>query len=193
MAQFGAKKPRWAPVQTQPDGTLPTYDAAKKIVLGRLVKADLSPKIATGELYADDGLAERIDEFSSGSLVLGTDDLTDANAAAIYGATLDADSKELSNGVSDTPPYGGVTYYKTIIRNGERIYKGVYLPLVKAAVGNDSAATKGSSITFGTTDNAFTVFKCNSGKWRIQKEFTGTGAEAACDAWCADKLGTVSP
>ena len=56
-------------------------------------------------------------------------------------------------------------------------------------LGNDSAATKGSSITFGTSSTTFTIFRCNSGAWRITKEFTGDGAEANCIAWCDTKLG----
>lgn len=191
MAQFGAKRPRWAPVASQPDAALPTY-TANVVTLGKLVKADLSVTNASGELYADDALAERVDMFASGSLALETDDMTDENAAAIYGASVDDTTDETTYKDSDNAPYGGITYYKVLMRNGVKIYKGVFLPLVKAALGNDNAATKGNSITFGTTSTAFTVFRCNSAAWRVTKEFTGATAEADCIAWCDDKLGTVA-
>lgn len=189
MAQFGAKRPRWAPVASQPEAALPTYTETDIVTLGKLVKADLSVTNASGELYADDSLAERVDMFASGSLALETDDMTDEKAAAIYGASIDAETEETTYKDSDNAPYGGVAYYKVLMRNGVKIYKGVFLPLVKAALGNDNAATKGNSITFGTTATAFTVFRCNSGAWRLTKEFTGASAEADCIAWCDSKLG----
>ena len=188
MAQFGAKRPRFAPVVDTPAGALPTYDAGKVVTIGKLVKADLSVTNASGELYADDALAEKVDMFASGVLALETDDKTDEVHAAIHGATKDTASGEVTDSDSDNAPRGGVVYYKVIIRNGVRYYKGVFLPLCKAILGNDSAATKGSSITFGTSATSFTVFRCDSGAWRITKEFTGEGAEANCIAWCDSKL-----
>lgn len=188
MAQFGAKRPRFAPVASTPAGALPTYDADKAVTIGKLVKADLSVTNASGELYADDALAEKVDMFASGVLALETDDKTDEVHAAIHGATKDTESGEVTDSDSDNAPRGGVTYYKVIIRNGVRYYKGVFLPLCKAILGNDSAATKGSSITFGTSATSFTVFRCDSGAWRITKEFTGEGAEANCISWCDSKL-----
>lgn len=189
MAQFGLKNPRWAPVATQPDAALPTYTTDKIITLGKAVKADLAVTNASGELYADDGLAEKVDMFASGALTLETDDQTDEVRSAIFGATADTESTETTDKDTDAAPYGGIAYYKIIVRNGVRIYKGVYFPLVKAVLGNDSAATKGSSITFGTTSTVFTVFRCNSGAWRVTKEFTGDTAEASAVAWCNQKLG----
>lgn len=186
MAQFGAKRPIFAPVETTPDGALPTYEYEKVVTIGKLVKADLTVTNASGELYADDALAEKVDMFASGSLALETDDKTDAVHAQLHGATQDETSSEVTDSDGDVAPRGGVAYYKVIIRGGVRYFKGVFHPLVKAILGNDSAATKGSSITFGTSSTTFTVFRCNSGAWRITKEFTN---EADAIAWCDTKLG----
>ena len=41
--------------------------------LAGLVKADLSITLASGQLYADDQLAESVDEFVSGSVAMETD------------------------------------------------------------------------------------------------------------------------
>ena len=60
MAQFGAKRPVFAPIKTTPDGALPTYDYEKKVTIGKLVKADLTVTNASGELYGDDALAEKV-------------------------------------------------------------------------------------------------------------------------------------
>ena len=48
MAQFGAKRPVFAPIKTTPDGALPTYDYEKKVTIGKLVKADLTVTNASG-------------------------------------------------------------------------------------------------------------------------------------------------
>lgn len=164
MAQFGAKRPIFAPTKTTPDNALPTYDYEKVVTVGKLVKADLTVTNASGELYADDALAEKVDMFASGSLALETDDKTDEVHAAIHGATKDTQSSEVTDSDGDVAPRGGLCYYKVIIRGGVRYFKGVFHPLVKAILGNDSAATKGSSITFGTSATTFTVFRCNSGR-----------------------------
>ena len=137
MAQFGAKRPRFAPVATTPEGALPTYNFEKAVTIGKLVKADLSLTNASGELYADDGLAEKIDMFASGSLALETDDKTDEVHAAIHGAALDEETSEVTDSDADVAPRGGLAYYKVIIRNGVRIFKGVFHPLVKAVQRGD--------------------------------------------------------
>ncbi len=189
MAQFGAKRPRFAPVATTPDNALPTYNFESAITIGKLVAANLTVTNASGELYGDDALAEKIDMFASGSLELQTDDKTAEVHAALHGATLDELEEELTDSDSDVAPRGGLTYYKVLIRNGVRVYQGVFHPLVNAILGNDSAATKGSSITFGTSTTTFTVFRCNSGAWRIRKEFDN---EADAIAWCDEKLGNTA-
>lgn len=191
MAQFGAKRPRFAPTKTTPDGALPTYDYEKVVTIGKLVAANLTVTNASGELYGDDALAERVDMFASGSLELQTDDKTADVHAALHGAALSEPGGELTDKDSDVAPRGGLAYYKVLIRGGARVYQGVFLPLVNAILGNDSAATKGSSIAFGTTSTTFNVFRCNSGAWRIRKEFDD---EAEVIAWCDEKLGyTAGP
>ena len=189
MAQFGAKRPRFAPTNTTPENALPTYDFEKVVTVGKLVAANLTVNNASGELYADDGLAEKVDMFASGSLELQTDDKTAEVHAALHGATKDSESSEVTDSDGDNAPRGGLVYYKVLVRNGVRIYKGVYHPLVSAILGNDSAATKGSSIPFGTSSTTFNVFRCNSGAWRVTKEFS---SEDDVIEWCDSKLGKTA-
>lgn len=101
MAQFGAKRPVFAPIKTTPDGALPTYDYEKKVTIGKLVKADLTVTNASGELYGDDALAEKVDMFASGSLALETDDKTDEVQTALHGATKDVESGEVTDSDGD--------------------------------------------------------------------------------------------
>lgn len=187
MASFGAKRPIFAPFAgEEPATSLPTY--ADTVVLGKLVTANLTVNLASGELYADDELAEQVSEFISGTLAMDTDDMRSEVAAVVYGATLDEETNELTYKGGDAIPQGGLAYYKVLMRGGVKYYKGYYYPKVKAALGNDNAQTKSSSITFGTTNTVFTVFDPNVGGWRITKEFTD---EAEVVAWCDEKLASV--
>lgn len=184
MAAIGARYPLFAPFSgEEPEAALPKY--GEKVVLGKLVKADVTITNAKGELYADDVLAESVEEFASGTVAMETDDMTLEVGKVIYGATLDEEEKTLTNKGDDVIPYGGLTYVKNIRRKGVPVFKGYFFPKVKASIGNDNAATKGSAITFGTTPVTFTVFQSNEGTWRQMAEFA-TFAEAK--AWCEGKF-----
>lgn len=173
MAKFGAKYPCFKPAS-----------AGSGSVLGKLVSANLTVNLASGELYADDILAEQASEFASGSLAMETDDMTDAVAGVVYGATV-------SNGVvtyksTDTAPYGVLAYYKVLMRSGVKSYQGYCYPKAKAALGNDNAQTKGSSITFQTTQTTFTIMADDStNTWRETKSFS---SESDAIAWVKSKV-----
>ncbi len=184
MASFGAKYPRFNKIAEEPENALPKYDPAGPISIGRLVKAELSVSMASGKLYADDQLAEAVDEFVSGSIAMETDEIADAAAGTVYGATVQ--DKRVSYKAGDTAPMGGLAYYKVLMRNGKKLFKGFFYPRVKAILGNDTATTKGDSITFGTSATTFTVFSCNSGDWRITEEFE---TEAEAKTWVDTQLG----
>jgi hypothetical protein len=181
MASFGAKYPHFSKIKTEPEDALPTYDTPVRV--GRLVKADLTVNLASGKLYADDELAESVDEFSSGSIAMETDDMEDDVAAEVYGC--EVKDQEVSYKAGDAAPLGGLAYYKVLMRKGVKLFKGYFYPRVKAVLGNDSAATKADSITFGTNSTTFTVFRCNSDEWRITKEFE---TETEAQTWVKEKL-----
>lgn len=156
MAEFGANYPCFK-----------ADSAEAGVVLGKLVAANLTVTLASGELYADDSLAEQASEFASGSIAMETDDLTDDNAEEIYGCTV-TDGVVIYN-KDDNAPRGALGYYKVLMRSGVKYYKGYFYPQVRAAIGNDNAQTRGSSITFNTTNTTFTVFADNNGDWRKTK------------------------
>jgi len=186
MASFGAKRPRFAKIKTELEATLPTYEDA--VTIGRLVKADRSISYASGKLYADNELAESMDEFVSGMIAMETDDIEDEIAAEVYGAEVEDGEVRYRSG--DTPPFGGLVYYKNLMRNGIKFYKGYYYPKVKAVMGNDTAQTKADNITFGTAATTFTVFRCDCDDWQVTKEFP---EEDAAASWCDEKLGVETP
>ena len=173
MAGFGANYPCFKP-EAQDAG----------VVLGKLVSANLTVNLATGELYADDSLAEQVSEFSSGSIAMETDDMTDENAGVVYGCTV-SDGLVTYN-KNDTPPRGILGYYKVLMRSGKKFFKSYAYPRTCAALGNDNAQTRGSSITFTTSNTTFTVFADDKGDWRLTKTFDS--AEEA-RAWVNEKCG----
>lgn len=185
MASFGAKYIKFAPVKTEPEGKLPTYDAA--VELGKLVKAELTVNIATGELYANNMLAEKSDEFISGTLAVEVDDMEKEIEGTVYGSAYN--DGELVDNAADVVPYGGLAYYKTLQRSGKPVFEACYYPKAKAILSTDSAATKGSSITFNTKPLSFTIYEPDSGDWRYRKEFS---SEKEAIAYVDDKLGRSS-
>ena len=185
MASFGAKNPYFCKVKEEPDGKLPVYDG-EPVKIGRLVKADLSITMASGKLYADDELAESVEEFASGSLTMETDDIIDSVASVVYGTTVE--EKTVHYNTKDDPPSGGLAYYKKLMRKRKVLYKGVFHPLVKASLGNDSASTKTDSITFGTSSTTFTVFAAANGDWRITEDFD---TEEEAIAWVTGRFAQI--
>lgn len=182
MAQFGAKYIKFNPIKEQPEDQLPVYRDEAPVRVGRLCKADLTVNSASGELYADDELAESLSEFASGTLAVETDDMLDEVASVVYGC--EVVDKTVHYKAGDQPPEGGLGYVKGLMRNHVRSFKSVFYPRTAAALGNDSAQTRGNSITFGTTNTTFTIFACNSGDWRITEEFA---TEKEAKAW-VDKM-----
>ena len=164
MAQIGAKYPCFKP-----------SSAEAGVVLGKLVTANLTVNLASGELYADDGLAEQLSEFASGTIAMETDNMTDAVATAIYGATVE--DGVVTYNKENNPPEGILGYYKTLMVAGVRKYRAYIYPRAKAAVGNDNAQTRGSSITFQTEQTTFTIMDDDTGDWRKVKD-CDTEAEA---------------
>lgn len=153
MAGFGANYPCF-----KPEGK----DAG--VVLGKLIGADLTVNLASGELYADDALAEQASEFASGSIAMETDDMEDDVASVVYGCTVK--ENEVVYNKDDTPPRGCLGYYKVLMRAGKKFFKGYFYPMVRAALGNDSAKTRGNNITFATNSTTFTVYADDNGDWR---------------------------
>ena len=164
MAEFGANYPCFKP-----------ESANSGVVIGKLVSANLTVNLASGELFADDALAESASEFSSGSIAMETDDMLDSVASKVYGCTVR--NSEVTYNKDDTAPRGRLGYYKVLMRNGVKYYKAYVYPQVQASLGNDNAQTRGNSITFQTTSTNFTVFTDSSGDWRKTKTF-----DAAADA-----------
>lgn len=182
----GMKLPKFAKIKTEGLNTLPAYDTGI-VSIGEAIAGNLTVNMSSGELYSDDALNLRVNEFASASLALETDGIDDEVATVLFGAT--AVTGLVTYSAGDVSPYGGLAYYTPMKdKTGTVYYKGYYFPKVQATIGGDNSATKAGTIAFQTASTTFTVFKCNTGAW-MQNEILKSEAEAI--TWCETKLGHI--
>ena len=154
MATIGLDKLYYAKITEDLSGN-ETYGTP--IQLAKAMKADLSVELAEATLYADDGPAEIVKEFKSGTLSLGIDDIGVTAAEDLTGATLD-DNNVVVSGSEDggSPVAVGFRAKKS---NGK--YRYFWLYRVVFGIPATNLATKGDSITFSTPTIEGTVVRRN--------------------------------
>ena len=178
MATIGLDKLYYAKITEDQDGN-ETY--ATPVQLAKAMTADLSVELAEATLYADDGAAEIVKEFKSGTLSLGVDDLGGAVASDLTGSTID------NNGVVISTAEDGGTPVAVGFRakkfNGK--YRYFWLYRIKFGIPATALATKGDSITFNTPTIEGTIMRRNKvdgkGKhpWKAEVTEGDSGVAAA--------------
>ena len=154
------------------------------VQLAKAISAELSVELNEAILFADDGKAESVKEFKSGTLSLNVDDLGHAHAAALLGAEVDENGVLISRG-EDNPTYVAVGF-RARKANGK--YRYFWLYRVQFAIPGTSLATKGDSITFSTPTIEGTIFQRNKvdGRskhpWKAEITEDGTNA-TTINAW----------
>lgn len=154
MATIGLDKLYYAKITEDSSGN-ETYGTPTQLAKG--MKADLSVELAEATLYADDGPAEIVKEFKSGTLSLGIDDIGVSAAEDLTGAKLD-DNHVVVSGSEDggSPVAVGFRAKKS---NGN--YRYFWLYRVVFGIPATNLATKGDSITFSTPTIEGTVVRRN--------------------------------
>ena len=181
MATIGLDKLFVAPITEDSNGN-ETYGTP--VQLAKAISAELSVELNEAILYADDGQAESVKEFKSGTLSLNIDDLGHANAALLLGAEVDENGVRISRG-EDNPTYVAVGF-RARKANGK--YRYFWLYRVQFAVPGTSLATKGDSITFSTPTIEGTIFqrKKVDGRskhpWKAEVTEDGTN-QTVINAW----------
>lgn len=178
MATIGLDKLFYAKINEDEQGN-ETY--ATPVQLAKAMTADLSVELAEATLYADDGAAEIVKEFKSGTLSLGVDDLGGSVASDLTGSTID------SNGVVISAAEDGGTPVAVGFRakrsNGK--YRYFWLYRVKFGIPATALATKGDSITFSTPTIEGTILRRNKpdakGKHPWKAEVTEGDAAVKAD------------
>lgn len=154
MATIGLDKLFYAKITEDKDGN-ETY--ATPVQLAKAMTADLSVELAEATLYADDGAAEIVKEFKSGTLSLGVDDLGGAVASDLTGSTIDNNGVVISTAEDGgTPVAVGFRAKKS---NGK--YRYFWLYRIKFGIPATALATKGDSITFNTPTIEGTIMRRN--------------------------------
>ena len=154
MATIGLDKLYYSKITEDADGN-ETY--ATPIPLAKAMTADLSVELAEATLYADDGAAEIVKEFKSGTLSLGIDDLGATIASDLTGATIDSDGVIISAAEDGGDPVA--VGFRAKKANGK--YKYYWLYRVKFGIPATNLATKGDSITFSTPTIEGTIMRRN--------------------------------
>ena len=177
MATIGLDKLYYSKITEDADGN-ETY--ATPIPLAKAMTADLSVELAEATLYADDGAAEIVKEFKSGTLSLGIDDLGATIASDLTGSTIDSDGVVISAAEDGGAPVA--VGFRAKKANGK--YKYYWLYRVKFGIPATNLATKGDSITFSTPTIEGTILRRNkvdgSGKhpWKAEVTEGNTGVKA---------------
>ncbi|MCQ9371177.1 phage tail protein [Corynebacterium sp. 35RC1] len=155
MATIGLDKLYYATITENLTTGEETYASPKP--LAKAISAELSVEVAEAILYADDGPSEIVKEFKSGTLTLGVDDLGADTAAALTGATLDANGVLISSSEDGGTPVA--IGFRAARSNGTFQYFWLYR--VKFALPSTTLATKADSITFSTPSIEGTILRRN--------------------------------
>ena len=126
-------------------------------VLAKAITAELSVELVEAILYADDGAAEVVKDFNSGTLTLGVDDIGPTVAADLTGASTDDNGVLISASENvGTPVAVGFRAQKA---NGT--YRYFWLYRAKFGLPATNLQTKADSITFSTPTIEGTVMRRN--------------------------------
>ncbi len=178
MATIGLDKLFYAKITEDEDGN-ETY--ATPTSLAKAMTAELSVELAEATLYADDGAAEIVKEFQSGTLSLGVDDIGAAVAEDLTGAKIDENKVLISTSEDGGSPVA--VGFRAKKANGK--YRYFWLYRVKFGIPATNLTTKGESIEFSTPTIEGTVLRRNkvdgagSHPWKAEVSEDDTGVSAA--------------
>ncbi len=186
MATIGLDKLFYSKI-TEDDNGNETYGTPQ--VLAKAMAADLSVELNEAVLYADDGAAEVVKEFKSGTLSLGVDDIGAAVAGDLTGSTIDLNGVVISASEDGGDPVA--VGFRAKKSNGK--YRYYWLYRVKFGIPATNLATKGDSITFSTPTIEGTIMRRNKvdafGKHPWKAEVTeGTEGvdQSVIDGWYSE-------
>ena len=191
MAQIGLRYPVYALLtEDEANGTY-TYGTGK--VAAKAIKVEMSLNIADAPLYADDGIAERVREFIDGTLNFTPDDLSDEVKSDWLGSeikeeTIDDEGTKVSvlkSTTQDMPGYFGFGFIVPKVKNNVREYRAILFAKVQFAEPNESAQSKGESISWQTPGIEGKIMRRVDEVW---KEEITADTLAKAKAWLNKRL-----
>ena len=178
MATIGLDKLYYAKI-TEDESGEETYGTPTS--LAKAMTVDLSVELAEATLYADDGAAEVVKEFKSGTLTLGIDDIGVQAAQDLTGAKIDTNKVLISTSEDGGAPVA--IGFRAKKANGK--YRYFWLYKVKFGIPATNLTTKGESITFSTPTIEGTVLRRNKldgqskHPWKAEVYEDATGVAAS--------------
>lgn len=154
MATIGLDKLYYAKITEDENGN-ETYGTPSQ--LAKAISADLSVELNEATLYADDGQAEIVREFKSGTISLSVDDIGHDVVADLVGAVVD-NNGVLISGENDTANPVAIGF-RAKKANGKYKYFWLYRVLFNIPATN--LATKGDSISYSTPTIEGTILRRN--------------------------------
>lgn len=183
--KMGATEPYYAVITAENANTYPTY--SEPVAFSEFVSCTESLQYAEASFNSNNRESESSKVFKRCDLTFANKGLDYETLRDVFGATLDEDG-EIAFGAGDTPPRIGFAFYRTLEDNGVRFYEGVYYPVCRAAIGNESDNTMGDNLTYSGDEIAMVAYamKGTTSTWKESKIFD---AEADALAWVRSKLG----
>ena len=154
MATIGLDKLFYSKITEGENGD-ETY--AAPVALAKAMTAELSVELAEATLYADDGAAEVVKEFQSGTLTLGVDDIGKSVAEDLTGAVIDENGVLISASEDGGAPVA--IGFRAKKANGK--YRYFWLYRVVFGIPATNLQTKGDNITFSTPSIEGTIIRRN--------------------------------
>jgi len=151
MAQIGLRHFKFSPIVNDDE-----YSGSNK--LSGAIESKVSLNIAEAELYADDTLAEKAQEFTKGTVNLTCSDDPDEVFAPLLGHTLDATTKEVVKSTDDIAPFVGFGRVIVKLVNNVKKYKAEFFPKVQFKPFVTDGKTKGEGLEFQTPTVEGTLF-----------------------------------
>ena len=165
MARIGLKNFRYSELDEEEKVIAPKS-------LGKAIDCKVSLELNSGELYADDALAESDYTFNKGTVTITVDEDDDEVLAPLLGHEIDETTQEVIRKDTDVAPYIAFGRIITKIVKGNYKYKVEFLSKVKFKDTMPDETTKGASTEFKGTSIEGTVMKKVNGEWSRTKTFT---------------------
>ena len=172
MAYIGFQKPKYCPFTVSTDeagNDTETYGTAKTFAKGISLNSSLNT--AKTKLYADDGVAEQINEFVSGSMTVVVDELDNTVDADISGAAVSTETGDITNKDTDTATFLRFGFIVRRFKNNKAAYRAQIYPKIMFDLPADDYETKGESIVFKNTTLTAEILRNKDGEWRKRSEW----------------------
>lgn len=186
MAKYGAMDLNFCPfaeVDAEEGAGLPDYDATKRVNLGALQKFTDSYSDEEVRMDGDDVLQEYLDEITEGAADVESCQLTQPAERILFGL---GSGDDLELGTQTTPPWGGLTFVRSIMYHGTRYYQGIYFPKAKAKLQGEEDETKGKSMSFRGDKLHFVIAPAKNGTIKVKSAWKTT--VDAAKSWCTAKF-----